>query len=233
MRDKLERDEVIKASTSDERDKINTEVNAAQDWLYEVEGQEGQEGAMISDFRSKLRGLRAQAKAIFFRLSEREDLPEAAQDLRSYIKSSRKYLSTVTTQLNVTEEERDNVSEVVDKAEKWLEEKLEAQAALESFVDPVVTSEEVERRRQEIEMRVKIISRKPKRKPVIPKVEKPAKADPSGKDATTPEAEGNPDQTVPTQEDRDSGADTESTNTTPPETNPDIDTPTEETKDEL
>lgn len=50
-------------------------------------------------------------------------------------------------------------------AEEWLKTKLVDQDAVPKSKDPVVTSDEVARKRTDIEQQMKLILRKPKRKP--------------------------------------------------------------------
>ncbi|CAG8535790.1 17297_t:CDS:2 [Dentiscutata heterogama] len=156
---------VIKVSTDKQRKELATKSSETSEWLYE----EG-EDAPIESLLTRLNGLRLLEKPIVYRRDEHTRRPEAVNAIQSAINSTREFVEKIKVNTTVeryhTDEELDKLLNVCNKAEKWLDEKLTEQNKIEPYVDPVLTTAEIERMLREIEREFLIVATKrpPKRK---------------------------------------------------------------------
>ncbi|GMH78695.1 hypothetical protein TrLO_g1449 [Triparma laevis f. longispina] len=156
-------DSLDAVSTSEQREELVSLASATEDWLYD-DGYDSEKEAFIS----KLAELEAPAESMFFRLAELTKRPVAVQKCKERLEKMRALMTKwETTMEQVTEEERADVFDKIEKVEKWLEEKLEAQGKLEKWEDVAFKSSEVAPMSKSLEMLVTRLSKKPK-----PKVEK-------------------------------------------------------------
>jgi heat shock protein 4 len=169
-RDKLESTDVISASTEEERESISSELSSVSDWLTE------QEEATVADYRAKLKAVKDKVEKIYYRIKEKDALPEAVEQLKSTMNISGLILRNITEMFNVTEEERDRALKTITTTEEWLTTKFVEQNSVPAFKDPVLTSDEVLRKKADIEFQTKLLLRRPKKK--APVVDKSAEAKP-------------------------------------------------------
>jgi len=105
---------------------------------------------------------------IYFRIKEKDDLPVKIEELKSTMNLSSTILQNITDIFNITEEERDRVLKTIASVDEWLGTKLTEQKGLPEYKDPVLTSDEISRKRADIEFQTKMLLRKPKKKlPVV------------------------------------------------------------------
>jgi len=119
----------------------------------------------VAEYRAKLKSLKEKTEKIYLRIREKDAFPAAIEDLKSTISLSKNVLQNITEILNVTEEERDRVLKIVTTTEDWVTAKVIEQAAVPAHKDPTVTSDEVLRKKSEIDMQARLLLRKPKRRP--------------------------------------------------------------------
>jgi len=166
-RDKLYNDDIIEASTEEERESLGVALSAASDWL-----DENSETATTAEYKVQSKILREKTDKIHFRIKEQRAFPKAVADLQRSINVNRESLQDITERLNVTEEERDTALLKIESISDWLQAKIVEQYALAKNVDPVVTSDEVSRKQNEAEFATKLLLRRPKKKkPVEVKLE--------------------------------------------------------------
>jgi len=158
-RDKLSNEDVIESSTEEEREILSALLSAASDWL-----DENADTASIYEYRSQSKTLKDKADKIYFRIKERKTFPKAVVELLQSIQTNRDILQNITELLNVTEEDRDGALNNLEGIALWLQEKQLQQIALPKHLDPVVTTDELSRKKAEIELKTKILLRKPKKK---------------------------------------------------------------------
>jgi len=134
----------------------------AEDWLYSEEG----EDATKSAYTEKLDSLKALGDPIVFRWQEHQELPRTAGLLRDAINQ---YMSQATSgEERYSHIEPEKLQSVVEKAatiHKWLEDQLARQAEKAKTQPPVVTTEEIKKKREELVYFATPILTKPKPKP--------------------------------------------------------------------
>lgn len=164
-RDKLSSDDVMEeVSSEEERDTLRTEFETMEDWLYE-EGMEVE--AKVYDKKKK--GLEKMAAPIFLRAAEKEARPRVVSQALDAVNWTSNILQTwATDRPEVTEEERNTVSEMCANFTTWLDEVEAKQAELQPFETPAFLSSEVTSKLEPIEKEVRRLIKKPKPKP--PKV---------------------------------------------------------------
>ncbi|GMI02012.1 hypothetical protein TrST_g6123 [Triparma strigata] len=156
-------EELDQISTAEQREELVALASSTEEWLYD-DGYDAEKEAFVS----KLAELEAPAEAMFFRLAELTKRPAAVQKCKERLEKMRALMTKwETTMEQVTEEERADVFEKIEKIEKWLEQKLDEQSKLEKWDQPAFKSSEVAPQSKSLELLVTRLSKKPK-----PKVEK-------------------------------------------------------------
>merc|ERR1711916_237876 len=128
-------------------------------------------------------GIHALSKPLLFRLSEMTKRPEAAKALIPAVALIKEEVANLTKVRNFTVKEREEVEQMCDDAEKWLQEKEAEQAEIPGHEDAAFTAKDVVKKWEAIEKKLKILRRKPF---LIPKVKK-SKASKKSNSTATPE----------------------------------------------
>ena len=178
IKNKLVDDEenVALVSTEEQRESLRELANEAEDWLYDDGA-----SADLSTMEEKYTELSTPAEKIWFRLKESTERPEAIKAVKAKMDKVEELLKKwEESKPQVTEEERGEVMEKVEKVRSWVEEKEAAQAALKGHEDPAFTSEEVPLQTKPVEMIVAKLSRKPAPKPEKKEEEKAEESEGEG-----------------------------------------------------
>ncbi|GMH66219.1 hypothetical protein TrRE_jg9880, partial [Triparma retinervis] len=158
--------ELDAVSTPEQRDSLVALASSTEEWLYD----DGYD-AGLEQFNEKYKELNTPADKMFFRLAELTKRPAAVSKCRDKLAKTRALMGKWETDREwVTEEERNDVLEKVEKAEKWLDGKLEEQGEVKKWEDPAFRSAEVPAITKGLEQLVMRLGKKPKPKP--PKEEK-------------------------------------------------------------
>ncbi len=149
----------------------------AEEWLYTEEGEEATKSAYVQ----RLDALKVMGDPISFRCREVDDRKKAIANLRETLNS---YMSQATSSdekfAHIDEKDKQAVVEKVATIQKWLEDQNVRQTERPKDIDPVLTSAEIEKKRDEVIYFAIPILTKPKPKPVVtpgtqtPKTETPA-----------------------------------------------------------
>lgn len=162
MRSKLD-DRYAPYVVAQEKEQILALLTKAEEWLYSEEG----EDATKSAYTEKIDSLKALGDPVVFRWQEYQELPRTAALLRDAINQ---YMSQATSgEERYSHIEPEKLQSVVEKAattQKWLEDQLARQAEKPKSQPPVVTTEEIKKRREELVYFATPILTKPKPKPV-------------------------------------------------------------------
>jgi hypothetical protein len=184
---KLESTEYIEASTSEERESLSSDLLDAGDWLYD----DG-ESATSAEYRQKLRDIRKIGDRIAFRIADAYRRPAAILLLRQSLDKTRTLLLNITAQRNVTEDEYAEMMQALDDTAAWLKESDEAQKKLAKHQDPLLTSDDLVARQEQITKAAKKLLLRPKLKPPtvkrVPKPKKPDTQEPNASAANDDEA---------------------------------------------
>jgi len=161
MRSKLD-DRYAPYVVAQEKEQLLVLLTQAEEWLYSEEG----EDATKSAYTEKLDSLKIHGDPIVFRWQEYQELPRTAALLRDAINQ---YMSQATSgeerYSHIEPEKLESVVEKVATTQKWLEDQLARQAEKPKTQPPVVTTEDIKKRREELVYFATPILTKPKPKP--------------------------------------------------------------------
>lgn len=150
---------------SAEKEKLLVALREAEDWLYSEEGEDTTKSAYVT----RLDALKVLGDPITFRYREAEDRQKAISHLRETLNS---YMAQATSAeekfAHIDEKDKQSVVEKVATIQKWLEDQIVRQAERPKNIDPVLTSAEIEKKRDEVIYFATPILTKPKPKPPVP-----------------------------------------------------------------
>jgi len=141
MQDKLYMEEYETASTDEEKEKIKALCSETSEWLDEEAGP----FTPTQDFKDKLKSLKELTSALFARVREHSERPEALQALANTLNSSQVFLAKSR---NLTgegddgffkEKELDILGKKIKEVEKWRDDKIEEQKAASLSEMPKLT----------------------------------------------------------------------------------------------
>lgn len=131
----------------------------AEDWLYSDEG----EDAPKSSYVSKLDALKKIGDPIALRWRENEARPKAAAQLREVCNDFLSKAQNGEEQYShISDEDKQKVIEKCANTLSWLENQLARQAEKPKNVNPVVTSDEMNKRREDVQYTSASIMNRPK-----------------------------------------------------------------------
>ncbi|CAN4084564.1 unnamed protein product [Withania somnifera] len=165
---KLESEDFVKVSTSQERQSFIEKLDEVQEWLY-TDG----EDASAAQFEEHLDKLKAIGDSIFFRRNELTARPAAVDHARKYLNEVQQIVRGWETNKSWLPKER--IDEVLNEAEKvknWLNQKEAEQKDIPGTEKPAFTSEEVYIKVFDLQDKVNKVNKIPKPKP---KIENPVK----------------------------------------------------------
>ncbi|KAG1739335.1 heat shock protein 70 family [Suillus lakei] len=146
-----------------EKEKLNGMFQEAEDWLYSDEGEDATKSAYVS----KLDALKAVGDPIVARYREAEERPKAMAQLRATLND---YISQATSPddkfAHIADSEKQKVVEKCATVQKWLDDQNARQAERPKNADPVLTSAEIGKKREEVIYFAIPILTKQKPKPV-------------------------------------------------------------------
>ncbi|KAK0225363.1 heat shock protein 70 family [Armillaria fumosa] len=148
----------------EEKEKLLVALQEAEDWLYTEEGEDATKSAYVA----RLDALKVLGDPITFRWRESEERVRAITQLRETLNS---YMSQATSTddkfSHIEEKDKQAVVEKVATVQKWLEDQIIRQTERPKNVDPVLTSAEISKKRDEVIYFATPILTKPKPKPPV------------------------------------------------------------------
>ncbi|KAF8149402.1 heat shock protein 70 family [Crassisporium funariophilum] len=148
----------------EEKSALMTALSQTEDWLYTEEGEDATKSAYVS----RLDALRVLGDPITFRFREVDERKKSIAQLRETINN---YMSQATSGdekfAHIDEKDKQAVVEKVATLQKWLEDQNVRQGERPKNVDPILTSAEIEKKRDELIYFAVPIMTKPKPKPVV------------------------------------------------------------------
>ncbi|KAG1829690.1 heat shock protein 70 family [Suillus variegatus] len=146
-----------------EKEKLNGMFQEAEDWLYSDEGEDATKSAYVT----KLDALKAVGDSIVARYREADERPKAMAQLRAALND---YISQATSPddrfAHIADSEKQKVVEKCATVQKWLDDQNARQAEKPKNADPVLTSAEIAKKREEVIYFAIPILTKQKPKPV-------------------------------------------------------------------
>ncbi|KAG5640182.1 hypothetical protein DXG03_000697 [Asterophora parasitica] len=150
---------------AEEKQKLLVLLQEAEDWLYSDEG----EDATKSKYVERLDILKVLGDPISFRYKEVDERNKAITSLRETLNT---YMSQATSSeekfAHIEEKDKQSVVEKVATIQKWLEDQIVRQSERPKNIDPVLTSAEIGKKRDEIIYFAVPILTKPRPKPIVP-----------------------------------------------------------------
>lgn len=163
MRGKLD-DRYAAYVDSKEKENLLAMLSKGEDWLYSEEGEDATKSAYVA----QLDTLKALGDPIVYRFTEHSELPRAASQLREALNH---YYAQATSGdekfSHIDPKELQSVVEKVAINQKWLDDSMAKQAEKPKTVPPVVTTQEIKKRREEVVYFATPILSKPKPKPPV------------------------------------------------------------------
>ncbi|TFK20742.1 heat shock protein [Coprinopsis marcescibilis] len=163
MRSKVE-DRYAAYIQSEEKSKLLAGLQDAEDWLYSDEGEENTKSVYVA----RLDSLKVIGDRVVFRYREQDERTRAVAQLRETLNN---YMSQATSSddkySHIDEKDKQAVVEKVATVQKWLEDQTIKQFERAKNVDPILTSAEVSKKRDEVIYFATPILTKPKPK-VVP-----------------------------------------------------------------
>jgi heat shock 70kDa protein 4 len=146
-----------------EKEKLLVALQEAEDWLYSEEGEDATKSAYVT----RLDALKVLGDPITARWREYEERTRVVAQLRETIN---KYMfeatSTDDKYAHIDEKDKQSIVEKVATVQKWLEDQIVRQTERAKNIDPVLTSADVLKKKDEIIYFATPILSKPKPKPV-------------------------------------------------------------------
>lgn len=174
-------DKLKAVSTEEQRQEVVDLANAAEEWLYD----EGRDQS-VEVYKNKQGSIASKANAIFKRHSEVAARQEAVTKAKGQLQEVRKIVDGWSEKSpHITEEEKQKLLEAVEKAEKWIQDKLDEQAKVSAFEEPVFDSTDVPLQLKNLSIMFDKLARKPK--PAPPIVDKNSTSSNSTDSSTGPE----------------------------------------------
>jgi len=130
-----------------EKEKLLVALQEAEDWLYSEEGEDATKSAYVS----KLDVLKSLGDPISHRWKESEERSRSVSQLRETIE---KYMTDATSTdekySHIDEKDKQAVIERVVIVRQWLEDRIARQSEKPKNVDPVLTTMEIMKKRDEV-----------------------------------------------------------------------------------
>jgi heat shock 70kDa protein 4 len=163
MRGKLE-ERYAAFVQAEEKSKLLADLQEAEDWLYTEEGEDATKSAYVA----RLDALKQTGDPVTFRWREHEERPRAAAQLRETLST---YLSQATSGeerfAHIDSKDLQSVAETCANAQKWLEDQSVRQSERPKNQNPVLTSAEIVKKRDEVIYFCTPILSRPKPKPPV------------------------------------------------------------------
>ncbi|KAF8871912.1 heat shock protein 70 family [Mucidula mucida] len=149
----------------EEKEKLLAALQEAEDWLYSEEGEDAKKSAYVS----RLDALKVLGDPITFRWREAEERQRTIAQLRETLNS---YMSQATSGddkfSHIDEKDLQSVVEKVATVQKWLEDQTVRQSERPKNVDPILTTAEISKKRDEVIYFATPILTKPKPRAPVP-----------------------------------------------------------------
>ncbi|KAF9025396.1 heat shock protein 70 [Hymenopellis radicata] len=150
---------------AEEKEKLLVALQEAEDWLYSEEGEDAKKSAYVA----RLDGLKVLGDPITFRWREAEERQRTIAQLRETLNS---YMSQATSGddkfSHIDEKDLQSVVEKVATVQKWLEDQTVRQSERPKNVDPILTTAEISKKRDEVIYFATPILTKPKPRAPVP-----------------------------------------------------------------
>eukprot|EP01126_Amoeba_proteus_P001895 TRINITY_DN10588_c0_g1_i7.p1 TRINITY_DN10588_c0_g1~~TRINITY_DN10588_c0_g1_i7.p1 ORF type:complete len:888 (-),score=230.68 TRINITY_DN10588_c0_g1_i7:145-2808(-) len=159
VRSNLYESPMMSVTNREQRETLSEVVSELFTWLEEESFD-----ATLLTVREKTTKLDKLVKPISLRLKEVEALPKEVEHCRKTLASVHEFSRNVTEIKEVTEEELLNLYTLISATEDFLRQKLLEQSKKKPYEDPVVTSEQIEKKCKNVVSRAAVLFKRPNRK---------------------------------------------------------------------
>merc|ERR1711942_213409 len=158
--DKMEDEEYMSASSTEERDSVLNECSKVSEWLDEEAGM----FTPVDEFNTKLKVLKDLSAPVVARVREHKERPEALEQLRQSINFSNMFLEKKKAKIEdeglFEEKELDSLKKKIAEVEKWRDEKLAEQADTPLSEMPKLTVSMIKSKIQDLDSEVQFLIQK-------------------------------------------------------------------------
>jgi len=165
-RDKIERDEIVKVSTEEQREEVTKMATDLEEWMYEA-------GHKKADYEEKLGGIRALVAPMEERAHEfelRSGFEETVAESIADMKKTKAHIEANMSWINASKTEA--AEKKLGDFEDWWAKKQESQAALPLHEAPAYTVSDVNERLSKLQKDWDKMKKTKKPKEAAPKAEK-------------------------------------------------------------
>jgi len=149
---------VATVTTEEQLEAIRTQIEETDEWLYG----DGDSLAAV-EYQKKKETIAKNVEAIFFRVTQAEERPKAVKRLQSDINKTLVSLPKwEDSKPQITASEREEVLNITQKIQVWLEEKLEQQDKIPSHESPAFTVKELKIKQTPMKALVSRLTKRPK-----------------------------------------------------------------------
>jgi len=199
-----EEDAINEVTTEEQREEVMDMANSLDDWLYDEGSDLG-----AKDYKIKKKELQSLYDAIELRVREKKELPKMLKAVEKKFSDIRALVEKWNTSMpHITEEEKQDVLDLIEKQESWIAEKMQLLEEQEAHEEPKFVSTNIPGRMKTLQEMVQQLKRKPVPKP--PKVPKNETA--SGNDTKEASKGDNDEKTPIPNEDTEENINHDSTN---------------------
>jgi len=136
-REKIEREDIIKVSTEEQREAVTKLCAEYEDWMYEAGATQNDYSTRLSDLQALLAPMDERAMELEFRA----DLPDTVKEYVDSMKDTKVVIEQNMTWVNVSKLEKP--TQELEEFEEWWKKKQESQASLPLHEAPAYTKAEL------------------------------------------------------------------------------------------
>eukprot|EP01133_Synstelium_polycarpum_P016947 gene16947-20160_t len=195
-RDKLDSEDVVKCSSETERQNFITEIETTSTWMNDANDNDLDD---VSAYQTQLKDLKKKGEKIFARVNQMQQIPSGLEELENLIEKIQPVFTTVSKDLNVTQEEIEEGKEKIATISKWVQDKKEEFQVADFSKDLSFSTMDIKFKFFDLERLVKEFSKKKKKIPPPPKKPAPKKEEEKAEPTSDATIEENQEETtIPT-----------------------------------
>ncbi|GAM25962.1 hypothetical protein SAMD00019534_091370, partial [Acytostelium subglobosum LB1] len=192
-RDKLESEEYVECSTSEERASIVEELDIVSAWLSDAEDN-GEDD--IAHYQNKLKHLKTKTSKIVHRVTQKAEIPSKLEELENLLAKIKPTLANISVDFNITVEELKNATDKLEAIALWAKDRHAEYQVANFTKDLPFSTIEVQFKLFDLERLLKDLLKKKKRVTTPKPTKKPTTSSKDNKTAGEDETANNKDETT-------------------------------------
>jgi len=155
----LSQDDFVKCTTEEEREKIKTSLDEADNWMSDAD-----DSVETKAFVDRLADLKTLCKDVFFRLNEKKYRPRKLDELKEVFNKSTEFLNNVRNltgeDLPLTEVEWNTLDKLINSTKDWRIKMLNEQAKVSDNEQPKLLVSDIHNKMEELKREVNYLLNK-------------------------------------------------------------------------